>query len=303
MSTIRLLLSLCALGVLSLIPGARTQDQECPVIQTQELGSTSAGSTTGLISQSYTAQAGDNPPRPIVQLFESNIVCLAAGRTQGRYRLVSLIANFSCSGSACNNNNAAWQIAQFHFDCRMTGAWTASVAGSTDFLITESPVGNLSTMLRRDCSICVEPQQIPSVDVDETTHCRRECANSYTANLNPQYHLHAQLNKHTHCTHTHARTHTRTHIHPHPHTHTHTACSTLCIGTGTCFSPRSEDCCNFYDMNGACATECPMGEVPDDQFQCSGKVNIGCIFSSFTLRKYLPQYYSTNDFEGQPHSW
>jgi len=143
----------------------------------------------GLIADSYVNQAGDNPPRPNVQLFESNIVCLAAGRTRGRYRLVSVIANFSCSGTACNNNNIAWQIAQFHLEC-VAGTWAASVIGSADFLITESPVGNLSTMLRRDCSLCIEPQQLPSPAsdaVDEVTHCLRKCAKSFLLILAVSY--------------------------------------------------------------------------------------------------------------------
>jgi len=201
------------------------------VLQTEELGDASAPSTTGLIADSYVNQAGDNPPRPNVQLFASNIVCLAAGRMRGRYRSVSVIANFSCSGSACDNNNIAWQIAQFHLEC-IAGTWAASVSGSADFLITESPVGNLSTMLRRDCTLCIEPQQQPQARVDEATHCL--------------------------------------------------PCSQMCTGTGTCFSALSEGCCNFYDRNGTCTLECPNGEVPDNQFQCSvAGIIVGFEFASY----------------------
>ena len=175
MATVRLLLGLWALGVVSLLPVAWTQvTSECPMIRTNEIGSTVSPSTNGLIARSYVLQAGDNPQPPNVQLFVSNIVCLATGPTRERYRSVSLVANFSCSGAVCNNSNVASQVAQFHFEC-ILGAWTASSQGSTDFLRTDSPVGTLSTALRRDCSLCIDPMQLPQQLVDQSTHCLRKC--------------------------------------------------------------------------------------------------------------------------------
>ena len=179
MTTMRLLLGLWALGVLSLLPVAWTQvTSECPMIQTSEIGSTVSPGTDGLIARSYVLQPGDDPQLPNVQLFVSNIVCLATGPTRERYRSVSLIANFSCSGAACNNNNVAWQVAQFHFEC-IQGAWSASLQGSTDFLRTDSPVGTLSTALRRDCSLCIDPMQLPQQLVDQSTHCLRKCMTNW----------------------------------------------------------------------------------------------------------------------------
>ena len=50
----------------------------------------------------------------------------------------------------------------------------------------------------------------------------------------------------------------------------HTACDVSCTGAGICASILPEDCCNFFNLDDVCVIECPDGQLPNDDNECSG---------------------------------
>ena len=128
---------------------------DCPRFNVSDLGNTDAQSTTGLIQDALHAVSGD-PSVINVQLHGSRIVCLKSGRTRDTYSGVSVVANYTCTGtpSECTRNPT---LSQFEFECVTGPTWAASVGGSASNIITTPPNGTLSTILRTDCGVCVSP--------------------------------------------------------------------------------------------------------------------------------------------------
>ena len=152
---------------------ARSQLNQCPLIQGSELGRMDTASTDGLISEAFTVQSGDNDPRPDVLLFDFSVVCLASGSTRETYRFVSVVASYLCNGgqSECNGTML---LSQFEFGCVDIGSgpeWRPNIQGSADNIRTTPADGTLSTTVRTDCSICVSPIRIGSAN--NNNHCSR----------------------------------------------------------------------------------------------------------------------------------
>ena len=128
----------------------------CPMFNVSELGATDMLTQGGLIGNAIAAVSGD-PSLPVsVQVYNSNIVCLRNGRTQDTYSMVSVVANYTCTGapSECTGNPT---LSQFEFECVTGPTWTASVGGSASNIITTPSNGTLSTTLRTDCGVCISP--------------------------------------------------------------------------------------------------------------------------------------------------
>ena len=155
---------------------ARGQSQvKCSLIQGGMLGRTDTASTEGLISEAFVVQSGDNNAgqRPLVLLLGYNVVCLAAGSTRDTYQFVSVVANFSCSGtqSECDGNTL---LSQFEFGCVNGGSgseWSPSIQGSAVGIRTTPADGTLNTSTRTDCAICISPTR--SNLANNTNHCLR----------------------------------------------------------------------------------------------------------------------------------
>ena len=147
----RLAVGLILISVLSF---ARAQD-DCAAFNVSDLGATDMPTQDGLIGSALAAVSGD-PSLPVsVQVYDSNIVCLRSGQTRDTYSGVSVVVNYTCTGtpSQCSGNSI---LSQFEFEC-VAGTWTASVGGSANNIITTPPDGNLSTTLRTDCGVCISP--------------------------------------------------------------------------------------------------------------------------------------------------
>ena len=144
---------------------------QCPLIQGNQLGSTDTASQGGLIAEAFTVQSGDNPSPPSVLLFGYNIVCLSAGGTRGTYRSVSVVANFSCTGtpSECNGDPL---LSQFEFGCT-DSQWRSNIGGSAENIRTTPADGTLSTPVRTNCSICISPVRGGSSSANDN-HCLRK---------------------------------------------------------------------------------------------------------------------------------
>ena len=139
------------------------------------LGRTDTASTEGLISEAFVVQSGDNNAgqRPLVLLLGYNVVCLATGSTRDTYQFVSVVANFSCSGtqSECDGSTL---LSQFEFGCVNGGSgseWSPSIQGSAVGIRTTPADGTLNTSTRTDCAICISPTR--SNLANNTNHCLR----------------------------------------------------------------------------------------------------------------------------------
>ena len=118
---------------------------DCPIIQANNLGSTTSSTTSGLIVTALGFVLGDTGT---VQLVDYNVVCLAQGSMRDQYRMVSVIASYLFNGVMSLN--------QFHFQC-IVNSWSINVLENFDNSITMSTlVGTLSTPVKRDCRLCTD---------------------------------------------------------------------------------------------------------------------------------------------------
>ena len=159
--------------------------QQCSMITQSDLGSSTAPSTSGLISSALLTISVENAGSPFVQLFEYHVVCEAIAPTRGMYSYVSLIANYTV--------NSEFHMTQFDFGCTNRNEWDTLVDGSFLSIVTDPPDGSFSTVPRSDCRVCISPRRL--TDSDAETHCVRKYSyNNYTGEvgdgpcyLHPQY--------------------------------------------------------------------------------------------------------------------
>ena len=152
---------------------ARIQAQNCLLIQENELGTTEVSRPTGLISAAYVLTTGDNTNPPSVRLFNFTIVCVVAGAMRDTYTLTSVIASYTCTGSP-SDCTGGMLLTQFEFQCT-SGSWAPGVAGSTENIITTPAAGNLSTLRRTDCGVCVSPARSAFESItNNEQHCGRK---------------------------------------------------------------------------------------------------------------------------------
>ena len=127
------------------------------------------------------AIAGDSPSSPTVNVIRFHPVCLAFGEQQDRYRSVSVVVEYTCSGNAnCPSGTAVEQI-----ESGCDGeAWSNRVLGSTDNVRSVFTEANFTTTTREDCSYCLSPELAPTIgapdNIDSVTHCLGECIITYT---------------------------------------------------------------------------------------------------------------------------
>ncbi len=226
---------------------------QCPQLEAGDLGTLNTTSTDGLISTALTT--GQGSQRPDVQLHSFNTVCLATTRFRDTYRFTSVVANYTCSRTAhaiCNE--AIPRVSQFDFQCvDMSGAptWITNVFGSEQFVVSDPADGNLDTPLRTDCAFCVNPLQLSSFVVDNTTHCLRELSTLHAHVPNIYIFICESLSIVYHIT------------------PAILACSTDCdiSGLQTCTDINQENCCNFF-QNNTCVAQCNLGYVPNPSNDC-----------------------------------
>ena len=125
---------------------------------------------------------GDNPSSPTVNVMRFHPVCLAFGEQQDRYRLVSVVVEYTCSGNTnCPSGTAVEQIES---ECN-SGEWYNSVLGNVDNVRSVFTEANFTTTTREDCSFCVSPELVEvnqiSIPTDSVTHCLGKCIITYTA--------------------------------------------------------------------------------------------------------------------------
>ena len=101
-------------------------------------------------------------------------VCQTSGMFRDTYRGISLLAKYECSGSGSCPVEGVVEKSQFDFSCS-NGLWIAQIAGSADYIFTQTPTSTFDTPLRTDCSFCISPLELDSLGSplvsDELTHC------------------------------------------------------------------------------------------------------------------------------------
>ena len=119
-------------------------------------------------------RSGDNAQQPQVTLLNVHHVCRAVSQERGRYKYISLLAEYMCVGSALCPDGTATE--QFETGC-LNGNWSNNVQGSTTNTRTRNPTATFSTTLREDCGFCFSPELAPTVGVpvanapDDDHHC------------------------------------------------------------------------------------------------------------------------------------
>ena len=120
---------------------------------------------------------GDNPSVPNIVVHETHTVCLSVGPSIGNVSSISLLVNYSCTGSAlCPMGHSAdgRGIEQFDFGCNPQKKWNYAHYSNFDAARHKNPMANFDTALRTDCAACFTQHPGPSesyLPFDQVTHC------------------------------------------------------------------------------------------------------------------------------------
>ena len=153
----------------ALVAGICSSQQECLFPTNDDL--------VQVISEIF--RTGDSPTPPTVTLLRFHPVCLAFGRQQDRYRLVSIVVEYTCSGNT--NCPSGTVVEQIESQCN-DGVWSNVVLGSTENTRLVTPDADFSTTTREDCSLCLSPElanSVVGVTTDNVTHCLGKCITGY----------------------------------------------------------------------------------------------------------------------------
>ena len=183
-----------SLILISVLSFARAQ-VDCPPFNVSELGATDMRPQGGLIGDAFAARSGDQALPVSVQVHNSNIVCLSSGRTRDTYSGVSVVVNYTCTGTVpeCTTGNPI--LSQFDFGCVDGPRWAASVSGSASNIITTPPDGSLSTPLRTDCAVCVSPAKSGFASI---TNNEQHCGCEYYRCCHTHFLIYRAFSSHDH---------------------------------------------------------------------------------------------------------
>ena len=116
---------------------------------------------------------------PTVDVLDFHPVCLAYSQERDRYRYVSVVVEYTCTGNAnCPSGTA---VEQFDSQCN-SETWSHIVASSPDNIRTVVPTADFSTTTREDCAFCFSPATAAgfSLTTDTVTHCLGRYMNQFT---------------------------------------------------------------------------------------------------------------------------
>ena len=116
-------------------------------------------------------QAGDSPDAPDINVVSFRPLCLAFSVERDRYRGVSVLVEYTCTGNP--NCQSVAPLEQIESECR-NGVWSASVQGTSENTRRTNPTATLSTNPREDCSFCLSPTLaalILPTPSDDEHHC------------------------------------------------------------------------------------------------------------------------------------
>jgi len=161
----RLSLVIAACGTLAFLTTVTAQLGDC-ALSNLFIGGTLEREMVLVIKQ------GDNPPSPVVTVLSNHTVCLSVGPTRGKVSSISLVIEYTCTGSnLCPSGGQT--IEQFDFGCNGQGEWSYAQFSDVDNGRTTNPTANFNTSLRTDCGACfpVHPNTEDPPTIDPVTHC------------------------------------------------------------------------------------------------------------------------------------
>ena len=130
-------------------------------------------------------RAEDASSTPTVTVIRFHPVCLALDDVQDRYRAVSVLVEYTCTGNpSCPSGTVVEQIES---QCD-NGEWSNVVLGSTEFTRSQTTEASFSTSTREVCLFCVSPELEPFIAyiTDSVTHCVGEYMSLDTSTLHRQ---------------------------------------------------------------------------------------------------------------------
>ena len=149
--------------IIVLTAGGVSSQMDCPEI-------TEAALEDNVIVKSI--PTGEGSHTLTVDVMSFHPVCLAYSQERDRYRFVSVVVEYTCTGHAnCPSGTA---VEQFDSQCS-SGTWSHSVQGDVDNTRTVDPTANFSTTTREDCAFCFSPATVTGLGstrvTDNVTHC------------------------------------------------------------------------------------------------------------------------------------
>ena len=129
-----------------------------------------------------TIKTGDNTNEPSIKVHRNHTVCLAVGRFIRKVSSISLVIEYTCTGSAnCPGGAESSEkyIEQFDFGCQ-GNSW--SVGQFSDFGTSreKNSLANFETTNHKNCAACFKRHPSISgnyVPFDPVTHCVSKSVN------------------------------------------------------------------------------------------------------------------------------
>ena len=120
---------------------------------------------------------GDNPNTPSITVHGNHIVCLSVGPSIGKVSSISLLIDYTCTGSAqCpgEKSDGGRSTEQFDFGCTSQNKWSVDQFSNSQASRDKTPIANFETVLLTDCAACFT--QRPAFNdsllpFDQVTHC------------------------------------------------------------------------------------------------------------------------------------
>ena len=165
----KMLLTIIAAVIVVLTAGNASSQIDCPEITEAELETVIKDSIPGHRDFGI----------PTVDVLDFHPVCLAYSQERNRYRFVSVVVEYTCTGNVdCPSGTA---VEQFDSQCN-GGTWSHSVQGDVDNTRTQNPTANFSTTAKEDCAFCFSPATAAgfSFTSDTVTHCLGRYMNLFT---------------------------------------------------------------------------------------------------------------------------
>ena len=116
-------------------------------------------------------EVGESPSPATIDVISITPRCLAVSQQRDRYRAISVIVNYTCTGNIlCPAGGGEEQIES---ECN-NGVWSHAIFGSTGFTRDTTPEDvPASVPTRRDCAFCASPDLAMAVGIqsDDVYHC------------------------------------------------------------------------------------------------------------------------------------
>ena len=112
----------------------------------------------------------DSAPLPVIANIRVMTVCESPGLSRNTISSFSVVAQFSCTGSACASPGQV-QTEQFQYECNSDNTFTVAEI-SVGNVRTANPTATLQTHLNESCAQCVLSSLFPEAGPDD--HCVRK---------------------------------------------------------------------------------------------------------------------------------